>query len=150
MGYLYLEYSTNNAILRTFIALLNRKGAGHATPTSRKPYSIQNQDSTAEMTLPANIDTADTAEIVPAGTDTIESKESSEDEAEKATLLADTAHAASQCSPSPLKLRPQIRSTRARNRWLVAYTLLRNPRLQLLTANRLILDGNMVRKHYTE
>lgn len=61
MGYLYLEYSTNNAILRTFINLLVRdqsadhKGVGLATPTG--VCSILNHDrGTARMVLGGNDD----------------------------------------------------------------------------------------------
>ena len=34
----------------------------------------------------------------------------------------------------------KLRSRRVRNRWLVAYTLLRNPQLQELTASRIKME----------
>ena len=59
---MYLEYSTNNAILRTFVNLLVRgqsahhKGVGLATPTG--VCSIQNHDrETGRMVLRGNGDT---------------------------------------------------------------------------------------------
>lgn len=134
VGYLYLEYSTNNAVLVTFVNLLiqslhaNRQREYQrvelATPT--RVCSVQNlSGGTGNATEPRSGEGLNDEEGVG------ESDDSAKDKGNQSSgymALPDD------YCPSSW---PVIRSKRACNRWRVAYTLVRNPGLQHLTANRI-------------
>lgn len=124
VGYLYLEYCTNNAVVVTFVDLLNtslhtrgRKGVGLATPT--ETYIIQNHDRCTDDEVKEGAGDFE-KELSPESNGVVVRRHSK-------SYSAIPNH----CSASLLA----IKSRRACNRWLVAYTLLRNPGLQHLTSS---------------
>ena len=126
ISYVYMEYTFNNSVLRTFTKLLQDTVKGRMKPVGIGRVRTGPFESTSIQRDPQRAGSA-----------------SSEENEGSSLLHSNHSHLVRVVNGGPLppgtlgSNSPSLKSRRARNRWLVTYTLLRNPSLQELTASRI-------------
>ncbi|XP_064405982.1 receptor for retinol uptake stra6-like [Halichondria panicea] len=119
IGYMYMEVTNNHPVVRTFLALLQE-----TTPSQRTSLRAPSDNSLATIDLTSSASPSREANgLHHRHTNGGLSEGVLRNKADSSNRLKDITRVS--------------KSRRARNRWLVAYTLLRNPALRTLTASSL-------------